>query len=111
MGGAPWTVFLVYLMIAIIASVVRFFIASSLIQLSGWDFFTHALSRCLLVLILSCITPLLMISLLGSGIVAGLLTFAMTLIATCLISFLVGLNKEERTVILARVVKKFNKVQ
>ena len=105
-GGAPWSVFLVYLIVAAIASVVRFVITSSLINLSTWAYFKEAFLRCLFVLMLSCVAPAIMVPLTGSDIWAGMATIAVTVIGTCLASYQVGLDAEERAMIRAKLFKR-----
>lgn len=109
MGGAPWSVFIVYLSVAVVASVVRFLIAVSLIELSIRAFFSNAVKKCIFVLILSCIAPLAMTFLAGSGVLAGLLNIAVTLVATCLISYRIGLDMEERSMIRSKLTKIFQR--
>ncbi len=106
LGGAPWTVFAVYLVITTIASLVRFLITASLIHLSIWSYLSKAMWRCLLALTLSCVAPLVMFLLTDSGIITGILIFAVTFIATCVVCYLVGLDVEERDMIRSRIFKR-----
>ncbi len=104
-GGAPWTVYVVYLSIAIIASVVRFLITASLININIKEYLKKALSKCFLVLTLSSITPLAFMLLAYSGIVVGLFTFGITLLSTCIVSYAIGLDTEERAMIRSKLSK------
>ena len=104
-GGAPWTVFVVYLVVASIASVIRFLMAASLIHINMRAYLSKALSRCLLVLLLSCIAPVFLISVVGEGIIEGVIVFSVTFVITCLTSYLVGLDTEERAMIRSKLFK------
>lgn len=103
LGGAPWSVYIVYLVIAAIASVVRFLITATLIHLNIVAYFKKALSRCLLVLGLSVMAPVVMSQLLNPGIFTGILTLFVTLVVTCIVSYLVGLDQEERSMIRSKI--------
>lgn len=106
LGGEPWSVFVVYLFVSLFASFVRFMIAASLINLSIRKYLSKAIGKCLLVLIASCIVPLAMKHLLGQGVIEGLSIFSVTLLTTCLVVFAIGLDKEERSMIIAKILKK-----
>ena len=105
-GGAPWSVFAVYLIVAFIASIVRFFIAASLINLSVKAYLSKAIGRCLLVLLLSCVAPIAISQLVGTGIIDKLIIFAVTFAFTGIMCFVVGLDQEERVMILSKLTKK-----
>lgn len=106
LGGAPWAVFIVYLIVAIVASIVRFVIAVPLIHINVGIFLREAIARCLIVFMLSCIAPIVMTFLAGSGIVASLSTIVVTIITTCIVSYKIGLDYEERSTIHARFFQK-----
>lgn len=109
MGGAPWSVFMVYLSVAVVASIVRLCIAATQIKLSIKEYFIHAISRCLFVLFFSCVTPVALTFCLDSGVLEGFMIIAATMLATSIISYRIGLDREERSMIHSKLTKIFQR--
>jgi len=99
MGGAPWTVFAVYLLISILAYIVTIRIVLPQIQMSMKDYTLHVLKPCSLVLLLSLITPAVMKQLTNTGIWLSLLTITITVIITGVLCYTIGIDKEMRVMI------------
>ena len=105
MGGAPWTVFVVYLVISILAYIATIRIVLPQIQMELKDYSLHVLRPCACVLFLSLITPVIMKQLTGSGLLFSLLTIAITVVITGVLCFTLGIDKEMRSLIIIKIRK------
>ena len=99
MGGVPWTVFAVYLLISILAYIATIYIVLPKINMSIKDYTLHVLKPCSLVLLLSLITPAVMKQLTNTGIWQSLLTIIITVIITGVLCYTIGIDKEMRVMI------------
>jgi O-antigen/teichoic acid export membrane protein len=99
MGGAPWTVFVVYLLISVLAYIVTIRIVLPQIRMSMKDYALHVLKPCLFVLFFSLIAPTIMIQLTDMSIWLSLLTIAITVIITGVLCYTIGIDKEMRIMI------------
>ena len=103
LGGEPWTVFVVNLIVCIAAYVVRLFIIRPLISLKLKYFVRKVMFRCIAIIFVSIPIPLLLHIRLNGSIISVIFTiFASILCASCA-SFFVGLDKHERDIILSKV--------
>ena len=109
MGGAPWTVFVVYLLITVLAFIATIRIVLPQIYMNMKDYALHVLKPCSLVLLLSLITPALMKQLTDRGIGLSLLTIAITVISTGALCYTIGLDKGMRVMIKEKVYKLIRK--
>lgn len=105
MGGAPWMVFAVYLVISILAYIATIRIVLPQIQMDLKDYSFHVLRPCAFVLFLSLITPVIMKQLTGSGILFSLLNIAITVVITGVLCFTLGIDKEMRKLIISKARK------
>lgn len=105
MGGAPWMVFAVYLVISILAYIATIRIVLPQINMDLRDYFLHVLRPCAFVLFLSLITPVILKQMTGSGILFSLLTIAITVVITGVLCFTFGIDKEMRSLIVCKVRK------
>ena len=105
MGGVPWTVFAVYLLISILAYIATVRIVLPQIHMDMKDYTLHVLKPCLFVLLLSLIAPAVMKQLTDTGIWLSLLTIAITVISTGVLCYTIGLDKEMRVMIKEKVYK------
>ena len=103
MGGVPWMVFAVYLVISILAYIATIRIVLPQIQMDLKNYSFHVLRPCVCVLFLSLITPIFMKQLIGSGILFSFLTIAITVIITGVLCFTFGIDKEMRKLIISKV--------
>ncbi len=106
MGGAPWSVYAVTLVFAIIATIATLNIVLEKIHMEFKDYFHHALKPCIIVLLLSLITPYLMKEFTDSGLLNSILTIATTVVSTGILSYMIGLDREMRIIIKERILKK-----
>lgn len=104
-GGAPWTVFAVYLIIAILSFIVNLYIALPMMELSLTDYVRYAIKPCTVVMLLSMVVPAIMHFLTTPSMGASLLNIALTVIATTTISFMFGLDAEERGLFTSKIAK------
>lgn len=109
MGGAPWTVFVAYLVISILAYIATIRIVLPLIHMDMKDYTLHVLKPCSLVLLLSLIIPAIMKQLTDTGIELSLLTIAITVISTGVLCYAIGIDKEMRVMIKGKVYKLIGK--
>ncbi len=97
LGYAPYVVFIVHLVIAILAFIIRLFIVRPLIDLSIKEFFIKVIFKCFVLLIFSSSIPLLMRSILY---IPNLLNFfivcVVSVLSVLLFSYLFALDKTER---------------
>ena len=105
MGGAPWMVFAVYLVISILAYIATIRIVLPQIQMDLKDYSFHVLRPCAFVLFLSLITPVIMKQLTGSGILFSLLNIAITVVITGVLCFTFGIDNEMRKLIISKARK------
>jgi O-antigen/teichoic acid export membrane protein len=105
LGAEPWAVFTVHLCISFIACIVRFCIVKPMIHLRIGTYFSKAVGPCLLVMALSCIVPVILLQLTTPSLLSSILTFIVTLVMTGIVSYLFGLDAEERSMILSKLVK------
>lgn len=105
MGGVPWTVFAVYLLISILAYIATIRIVLPQIHMDMKDYTLHVLKPCLFVLLFSLIAPVIMKQLTETGIWLSLLTIAITVISTGVLCYTIGIDKEMRVMIKEKVYK------
>jgi O-antigen/teichoic acid export membrane protein len=109
LGGAPWSVFAVYLVIAILAFVLAVYIALPMIEMRAKDYLTMAVKPCFWVLSLSIVPPIAMKMMGQTGLLFSLLTIAVTIIGTLLASYTAGVTREEKQLINAYIRKKLHR--
>ena len=105
LGGAPWSVFVVYLIIVIISFVAILLIVLPMIKLRVSDYFKHAIQPCAVVLVLSLFVPFGLKLLAGNSFLYSLATIVLTIISTSALSFYYGIDKEMRSLIVSKVRK------
>lgn len=103
MGGRPWSVFIVYLCISVLAFLVTLYLALPQIKLSIKDYADNMLKPCALVLFSSLVAPFLLKQVVGEGFLFSLLTIAVTVIVTGILCYTIGLDKEMRSLIVKKV--------
>lgn len=104
-GGAPWTVFAVYLFFSVLTFAIILYIALPMIKLSLTNYFRYAVRPCLVVLLSSLVIPLLLMLLSRHDLAWSLLSFVLTLIGTGAFGFIFGLDNEERKLIMSKIWK------
>ena len=103
MGGAPWSVFVVYLIIAVISFFVALYLVLPQIELVFSDYIRYAIMRCVLVMILSLIVPFLIKTLIESGSWVAILNIILTVITTTVFSYVFGLEVQEREKVKSKI--------
>lgn len=106
MGGQPWSVYAVHLCIAVLAFYVRLRIVMPMIGLKINEYLSHVLLRCMLVLLPSIAVPYAMEQLRYDSIGFSILNIGLTMIATVALSFLVGLEPQERKIAISKIITK-----
>ena len=105
MGGHPWSVFAVYLFISVLTYIVTLHITLRPIHLRIKDYSRNVLQPCALVLVLSLITPGIYKLLTGEGLLLSLLSITITVIATGVLCYTIGLDEDMRNLIKEKVLK------
>jgi O-antigen/teichoic acid export membrane protein len=103
MGGAPWSVFAVYLCIAVFTYAATLWITLPPIKLSLREYSSHVLTPCTIVLFLSLITPVAMKMLTGRGLLLSLLTIVVTVTVTGILCYTIGIDEGMRSMIKGKV--------
>jgi len=109
LGCNPWSVFIVQFCVAVVACLVRLYIVMYRIKMSIMDYCMKVIRPCVMVLLLSSITPFVMKFIGGTGLLYAILTIFLTILAIIFVSFMVGLNYVERTLIKSFFKNKFRK--
>lgn len=110
LGGAPWSVFLVHLIVCCVAYITRLFIIRPLIQLRVRSFVYEVVLRCMLVTAVAVAIPMTAHLFIAHSILSSLLVIALSVTCAALSSFYFGLDKHERVVILAKVTSILSKI-
>ena len=97
LGGAPWSVFVVYLTIVVIGYFTILYIVLPQIELSLREYARYAVMRCAIVLLLSLIIPFAVVLLIAPGTLISILNILLMVISTIVISYIFGLEAQERT--------------
>ncbi len=110
MGGAPWSVFAVYLLIAIIAFFATLYIVLPKIYLDFKDYFHNVLRPCIAVLLLSLISPMMMKLFTNSGMLYSFLNISITVVITGVLCYMIGIDKEMRILMKEKVLNIIGKI-
>jgi len=102
-GGQPWHVYAVHLCIAIIALGTRIYITMPLIRMKVGEYIHSVTKRCTIVLLLSMVLPYILKQISCPGLGFAILTIALTAASTLLVSFVAGLESDERQLIVSKV--------
>ena len=105
LGGAPWTVFVVYLVVVVLAFILNLYIALPLIKMSLTNYLKYAMKPCAVVLLFSLLVPAAMKILTSPSLPVSLLTIVLTVVSTAVFCFKFGLDDEERKVITDKIAK------
>ena len=103
LGGSPYSVFFVHIIVGLIAYIARLLIVKSLIKLSIREYVANMIIPCMLVLLPSTLFAVFVKQLMPEGILFTFINIAIIVIVTAIISFLLGLSKHERNFILNKV--------
>lgn len=103
LGGAPWSVFVVYLAIVVVAFFLNLYIILPMIHLRLKDYLRYAIARCGLVLMLSLIAPCVMHMIKVPGLLFSLLDIAVIVVSTGVIAYNFGMEADERLVLTNKV--------
>lgn len=99
MGGAPWSVFVVFLSVVIVAFFLNLYIILPMIKLKLKDYLRYAIGRCAIVLMLSLIAPFVMHLVKVPGLLFSFLNIFVIVICTGVIAYTFGMEKEEKDVV------------
>lgn len=111
MGGSPWSVFVVYLIIDILAFFVTLHITLPPLGLRFMQYIMFAIKPCAMVLLSSMFVPIVVKMLLSPGLAAALINIVLTVFSTTALCFAFGFEAGERREAKRRVVKILAKVK
>lgn len=103
LGGSPYSVFLVHIVVGLIAYTARLLIVKDLIKLSMREYIANVIIPCALVLLPSVLFAVFVKRFMPNGALFAFINIAMIAAITAAISFLLGLSKHERNFILNKV--------
>lgn len=106
LGGKPYSVFIVHLIICIIAFLVRLFIVKSLVFFSIRKYFTDVILKLLTTSILTLIIPLIIYFKLPQSNLRLFYVILSSYFIFIIISYIVSLTNEERRIILNKIRRK-----
>ena len=109
MGGAPWSVFAVYLFIATMTFIVTLSITLPAVHLSLSRYLLHVIKPCAIVMALSLIAPVVMKLVTGTGMLFSLLTIIVTVTITGILCYTIGLDEGMRSLIKEKLLSKLSK--
>ena len=105
MGGEPWSVFGVYLFIVILTYIATLYLTLPPIKLKLKDYINNVLRPCSIVMVISLIVPVTLKLLTGYGILFSFLNITATVIATSVLCYTIGIDKEMKVMIKEKVYK------
>lgn len=103
LGGNPYSVFFVHIVVGLIAYTARLLIVRGLIKLSIREYIANVIIPCVLVLLPSAFFAVFVKQLMPDGILFAFINIAIIIVVTAIISFLFGLSTSERNFILNKV--------
>lgn len=109
MGGQPWSVFAVYLLIVILTYTATLYITLPPINLSLKDYLNNVLRPCAIVLVLSLITPFAMKMIIKPCTLFSFLNIGVTVFCTCVLCYTIGIDKDMRTLVREKVMSRLKK--
>ena len=96
LGGSPWSVFAVQLIIVVISNIVILGVILPIIKMELKDLLRYALMRCALVTVLSLIIPFAIKMIFEPCLIVSILNIILTVVCTILLCLIFGLESEER---------------
>lgn len=112
LGGAPWSVFIVHLIVCCVAYITRLFIIRPLIQLRIRSFVTEVIMRCVMVSAIAIVIPMSAHIFMPQSILTSFAVIVLSVICAAFSSFYFGLDKHEQVLILTKantILSKFSK--
>lgn len=108
-GGAPWSVFVVHLSVCCIAFVFRLIIIASLINLNKGEYLRKVILKCFVITLLSVFITSFIYLFLEDSVTSSILAIVLSVCSSASVSFFVGLDFNERRMIVNKVAEFLNK--
>jgi O-antigen/teichoic acid export membrane protein len=96
LGGSPWTVFAVQLVVAVISRIFILGVMLPIIKMGLKDFLRYALMRCTLVAALALVVPFAIKLMFEASLPVSILNMILTVVCTILLCLTLGLEPDER---------------
>lgn len=103
LGGKPYSVFIVHTIIALVAFSARLVIVKKLINLSIHKYVFQVIVPCVTVLLPSAIIAVIIKHVMPRGLLYSFANMILVVIVTAVVSFILGLSKNERNFILEKI--------
>lgn len=103
LGGAPWSVFLVHLIVTCIAYFARLFIVGRLIKLDILHFLKDVVVRCILISIIAAIVPIAIHYTFDSSYILVLSNIIICVIVSSMSCYFLGLDKVEKSFVNSKI--------
>ena len=108
-GGNPQSVFVVHWVICVMAFVVRLYVVKPLINLDIKEYFINVILRCFIVAFVAAIIPLVVSLFLDKSMLSSIIICLCAVVSASIVSFTIGLAKNEQSAIICRLKSKLNK--
>lgn len=105
LGGNPYSVFFVHIVVGVIAFIARLLIVRRLVCLSVRKYIKNVLLPCTLVLLPSGVFAVILKLFMPDGILYAFINIVVIVFVTSILSFLLGLSKQEQTFIWNKISK------
>lgn len=106
MGGAPWSVYATYLVIAVSAYIATLRIVLPQVHLPFSDYFLNVLRPCFMLLLASLVVPVAMKQLMAPGVLCSVLTIGVTVLSTGILCYAIGFDHVMRGLIKEKILRK-----
>lgn len=103
LGGAPYSVFIVHLIICISAFITRLLIIRPMINLKLREYFKNVIFKCILTCLMAVVFPLFLKLILHNSIYSSIIICLISVISGLLASFCLGMTSHERKVVLNKI--------
>lgn len=105
LGGAPWSVFVVHLIMCVIAFIARLAIIKPLICLDLKNYFKEVINVIIFVVLVAASLSALIKNCFNTGVISSLLVICISFAIAIFSCFFIGLNKHEKYVVISRISK------
>lgn len=110
MGGAPYTVFVVQLVIMYFVQILRLFVVCHKIRMAKWEYVRNVLIPVVTVAISSSILPIILYIYIPQSIMSFVVVVSSSIISVLCCSYFLGLNSGERKMINGKISAAYAKV-
>lgn len=110
LGGSPWSVFLVHLIVCCVAYVTRLFIIRPMVDLQIRQFVYKVIFRCAVVVAVSVVIPLCLYLILSNTLINAIIIAMTSFLMASMSCFYIGLDGHERMTISNKAILFWNRI-